>query len=235
MSGVVILLFVVFAILIIIGAYYSHLAEQKRKQELAALAAQLGWSFSVDEDDSFDSRYPQFSHFQSGSDRYAYNVFSGALRMGEDAWPAVMGDYHYETTSTDKDGKTTTHNHYFSFLIVHLPYASLPGLYLRREGFFDKIKRAFGFDDIDFESAEFSKRFFVKSSDKRFAYDVIHPAMMEYLLSCEPPGIEISDGQCCLSDGSSTWEPDEFRANVECARRFFELWPKHLTSTLERA
>ena len=99
-----------------------------------------------------------------------------------------MGDYHYQTTSSN--GKqTTTHHHYFSYCLIELPYASLPDLRIRREGIFDSLAGAFGFDDIDFESAEFSKRFHVKSSDKRFAYDVVHPAMMEFLLAEESPDV----------------------------------------------
>ena len=53
---------------------------------------------------------------------------------------------------------------------------------IRPEGFFDKVGEFFGADDIDFESAEFSRRFFVKSSDKRWAYGVIHQETMQFLL-----------------------------------------------------
>ena len=40
----------------------------------------------------------------------------------------------------------------------------------------------FGFNDIDFESAEFSRKFYVKAKDRRWAYDIIHQRMIEYLL-----------------------------------------------------
>ena len=40
----------------------------------------------------------------------------------------------------------------------------------------------FGYQDIKFESAEFSKTFCVRSPDKKFAYDVCNAKMMEYLL-----------------------------------------------------
>lgn len=41
----------------------------------------------------------------------------------------------------------------------------------------------FGVDDIDFESAQFSREFRVKSPDKKWAYDVLHQRTMEFLLS----------------------------------------------------
>src|SRR5262245_50429829 len=150
MPGIVIVIFILFAVLIIVGAYFAHQQALKRQQELAALAGELGWSFSTDYDYSFDSHYPQFGCFQSGSDRYAYNLLTCSFLVGDASSFPTMSDYHYETQSTDKDGNTTHHDHSFSFLVVDMPYANVPSLYIRREGFFDKIKRALGFDDIDF-------------------------------------------------------------------------------------
>ncbi|MGO8836814.1 MAG: hypothetical protein ACLQAH_03495 [Limisphaerales bacterium] len=46
-----------------------------------------------------------------------------------------------------------------------------------------KIAEAFGYQNIKFESAEFSKAFCVRSSDKKFAYDVCNAQMIEYLLA----------------------------------------------------
>ena len=94
-----------------------------------------------------------------------------------------MGDYHYEYDAPARQNNDDAHVHVQLFSLSICRTAQLPDLFIRREGIFDSVKRAFGFDDIDFESAEFSKRFFVKSSDKRFAYDVIHPKMMEFLLA----------------------------------------------------
>jgi hypothetical protein len=145
---------------------------------------------------------------------------------------AKMGDYHFRVTSGS--GKTrSTRTYTFSYLIVHLPYVRVPSLFIRKEGIFDAMAGALGFDDIDFESVEFSKRFHVKSADKRFAYDVVHPGMMGYLLATAPPSIDIEAGCCCMYDGDDTcWSPTEFEARVQWAHRFFELWPNHLVATL---
>jgi hypothetical protein len=226
-----ILIFVVFIVIFALFAYYSYQQRLQRVAELHALAQQLNWQFSGEEDYSFDSEYSQFSVFTQGSSGYAYNTLTGHVHIGDEHWPARMGDYHYQTTSSD--GKTThTHHHYFSYLLVDLPYPSLPYLRIRREGFFDTLAGAFGFSDINFESAEFSKRIHVKSSDKRFAYDVIHPAMMEFLLADDPPAIEIDGGCCCLTSGSDTWSAAEFRDRLNWAAKFFELWPRHLVAAL---
>jgi hypothetical protein len=228
----VILLFVIGAVAIALVALFSYQQQQKRLAELLTLAEALAWRFESGYDYSYDNEYSQFSVFRHGSDRYAYNTLVGAIQVNGAAWPARMGDFHYQTTSSD--GKTThTENHRFSYLLVNLPYPSLPDLRIRREGFFDTLAHAIGFSDINFESAEFSKRFDVKSSDKKFAYDVIHPAMMEFLMADDPPTIEINGGYCCLTAGRSTWSAEDFRHNVDWAAKFFNLWPKYLVADLK--
>jgi hypothetical protein len=105
-------------------------------------------------------------------------------------------------------------------------------LFIRRENLFDKVAGFLGFDDIDFESAEFSDRFIVKSRDKRFAYDVLHPRMMEFLLDGAPPTVEFRHGQCCLNFGEKCWSPAEFAGVFAWAGQFYALWPQHVTSSL---
>ena len=225
--------FVIVAILIAVAIYWSYQQQLRRRQELLALAGRLGWSFDPEHDSSHDERYAQFSVFRQGHSRYAFNTLRGTLEAGERAWRAQMGDYHYQITTSN--GKTTsTHTYIFSYLILHLPYENAPSLAIRREGLFDKLAGAFGFDDIDFESDEFSRRFHVKSGDKRFAYDVIHPRMMEFLLASEPPAIEIEDGACCVNDRGETWTPQEFQSRLDWVREFFALWPRHITAELDR-
>ncbi|HVT30585.1 MAG TPA: hypothetical protein VHE81_21435 [Lacipirellulaceae bacterium] len=228
----VILLFIAGVIAVILVAIYSYQQQQKRLAEMAALARELNWQFDPESDYEFDNQYSQFSEFCQGSGRYAYNTLRGTVRLGGGAWPARMGDFHYETTSSD--GKTThTDHHHLSYLLVELPYPALPDLRIRREGIFDAVAHVFGFTDINFESSEFSRRFHVKSSDKKFAYDVIHPAMMEFMLASNPPTIEIGRGCCCLTDGSGTWPAAEFREQLDWAEKFFNLWPKYLVADLK--
>jgi len=136
---------------------------------------------------------------------------------------------------TQQRESTSTTTYQFSYLIVHLPFASLPDLLIRPEGMSDKLAGAFGFDDIDFESAEFSRRFYVRSSDKRFSYDVVHPRMMEFLLTTRPPCVDIENGRCCLSDGEQRWGPIEFRVKLAWLERFYSYWPQHLTEDLKHS
>jgi hypothetical protein len=54
---------------------------------------------------------------------------------------------------------------------------------LRPENLFDKVVSMAGFDDINFESEAFSRRYHVSGANRKFVYDLVHPQMMEYLLS----------------------------------------------------
>jgi hypothetical protein len=212
-------------------AYLSWKAEQRRKQELAAFAQELGLRFDPEKDSDHDDEYAQFEIFRRGHSRVAMNTLSGALDLFDQRCHVRCGDFSYKVTTSN--GKTTTTTTYrFSYLIVHPPWDT-PPLLIRPEGLFDKIKGAFGFDDIDFESVEFSRKFYVKSNDKRFAYDVLHPRMMEFLLAQNPPMLDIEDGALCLSDGHRRWDPQGFRAKITFLRQFCELWPRHLVKDLQ--
>ena len=232
----VILVFLVLVGIAIAGAIAAQKAAQARRDALAALANELGFRFDPSNDADHDDEYAQFEIFRRGHSRSAYNTLTGDIDpAGPDAGlaplPVKMGDFTYKVTSSN--GKTTTtHTYHLSYAILHLPYANVPNLLIRPEGMFDKLAGVLGFDDIDFESAEFSRRFHVKSGDKKFAYDVCHPRMMEFLMNAKPPTIDIEHGRCCLFSGGKRWEPAEFRQALSWANAFFEQWPDHVAKQL---
>ena len=220
--------FVVLVVGIGVLAYRAH---QKRLAELRELAARLGFTFDPGDDQGHDDEYAQFAIFQRGHSRAAFATLRGELELFGRPCAVVAGDYRYKTDSgSGKNRSTTTHT--FSFLIVHPPWPS-PSLVIRPEGVFDKLKGAFGFDDIDFESEQFSRAFWVQSDDKRFAYDVLHPRMMEFLLAVRPPMLEIEHGALCVADGARRWQPAQFGAQMDFVTRFCELWPRHLVKELD--
>jgi hypothetical protein len=212
-------------VLVIVFAIHAH--QQRRLAEMITLAHALGWRFVGDRDDTHDELYAQFEVFRRGHSRYAYNTLHGTIAIHGEPCRVRMGDYHYR----QKSGKNTN-TYEFSYMIVDLPYPRLPTLLIRPEGIFDMLAGAFGMDDIDFESAEFSKRFHVTSADQRFAYDVVHPRMIEFLMNEGPPVIDIEESKCCVTDGQYKWSPDEFRKWLSWAERFFAQWPPHLVAAL---
>ncbi len=239
MEGIIpILAFLAVGVVVIIAAIAAHRKEQQRREKMAALAAELGFRFDPGKNTYHDDEYAHFEIFRRGHSRVAHNTLTGMIDpVGHDGseglhpLPVKMGDFTYKVTRSN--GKTTTtHTYRFSYVILHLPYSRVPDLLIRPEGFFDRIAGVFGYADINFESAEFSRRFHVRSPDKKFAYDVCHPRMMEFLMQSGTPAIDIEHGRCCLSDGRTRWEPAEFRQILVWAKAFFEQWPEHLVREL---
>lgn len=218
-------------LLVAVFAYFGWLQEKKRREALQGLARELGLRFDPGVDHGHDDEYAQFEIFRRGHGRVARNTLTGTVLLFDRPCRLVAGDFRYKVTSgSGKNRSTTTYR--FSYLIVHPPWDT-PPLLIRPEGMWDKLKGAFGFDDIDFESDEFSRKYYVKSSDRRFAYDVLHPRMMEFLLRERPPMIDIEHGALCLSDGRRRWEPDSFKDEIAFLGRFCELWPRHLVKELD--
>jgi hypothetical protein len=157
--------------------------ERRRRAALAAFAQQNGMRFSEGDPWNLDGRYRGVGDIGNGHDRYAFDV----LRL--DQPPLTAFQYHYktwETRTVRRGDRTVTEryekDHWRKYLILETG-AQFPSFVMRPEGLFDKLAGFVGFDDIDFESEEFSKRYFVKSANKEFAYALIHPQMMEFLMN----------------------------------------------------
>jgi hypothetical protein len=208
-GGGMIFIFILFVLLIIGGAIYSVIAARKRREELTELAARLGLEFRPDNNCELAGRFGFLDKLAQGSNRYAFNVLSGDYRQNS----VLVFDYHYETHSTDSKGHQQTHHHYFSCFILLLP-VSFPELKITREGLLSKFAQALGYEDIDFESAEFSRTFCVRSKDRKFAYDVCHGQMMEYLLANRDLSIEI-EGQALALAFDARLSAAEIESNLQ--------------------
>ena len=173
-----------FVIIAIIAVIYNAIQAQKRREGLFELSQRLNLSFDPEKDYSVSDRFNFLKELNQGENRYATNVLSGTYQGNK----VLAFDYHYATVTHDDKG-AHTEDHWFSFFIVTIPTV-FPQLTIRREGLFTKIAEAFGYQNIKFESAEFSKTFCVRSADKKFAYDFCNAKMIEYLLSNRDLNIE---------------------------------------------
>ena len=219
-------IFVIFALLIIGGAIYNHYQSEKRRDALRALALQNGWRFSESQE-SIEGRFPAFACLQRGDDRYAYNLLEGGLTQGE-----MCGfDYHYETESTDSKGRRQTDDHYFSALAIDTGLPLKP-LLIRSENFFDKIGGLFGYDDIDFESAEFNRRFCVKAEDRRWAFDVIHQSTMEFLLAAPEFTIQFG-GSTIMAYRGGLFDVGDFEQARQVVVGIIDRLPEYLLRELK--
>lgn len=240
---------IIFGVFVAIGLVYMVVkaaeAARKRAQEridaMRGFADRTGLSFFPGLDSSHDEEFAHFEVFRNGFDRFAYNTISGPIDLGAAVVQCKTGDFTYKTretyTTTDSKGRTRTRTrivkHDFSYFILELPYGSMPDVLIRREGLFDKIASAFGKNDIDFESSEFSKKYFVKCDNRKFAYDIINPRMIEFLLETKPGLIDIEHSRICLTDGYSTWPAHRFEGSLGWTLKFLEHWPDFVIKDLE--
>jgi len=214
----------IFILIGIVGSIFGAIAARKRREAMAELAGRLGLNFDADKDRNIAGRYKFLNELRQGDNRYAYNVLSGKYN-GDDI---LAFDYHYETHSTDSKGHSETHDYYFSFFILQMPVL-FPELLIHREGILSKIGQALGYDDIDFESYEFSKKFCVRSKDKKFAYDFCNAKMMEYLLANDDLSIEVENNALSISFNQCL-KPEDIEPNLERLVTIRSFMPEYLFS-----
>ncbi|MGB1697087.1 MAG: hypothetical protein ACPHK8_01655 [Thermoplasmatota archaeon] len=217
MSAVVVLLVIAGIALvgfIIFGAVWAN---RKRRQALAAWAAKRQFS---EYDASMDLGF--LTSFQAYGPGYGHRNFDGY--QGSINGVAVRAFQHQSRTKS----KDSENIHNFTVVKMEMPYAG-PDLVLKREGLHHKLFDALGGEDIDFESDEFSRKFWVKCKDRKFAYAVIHPRMMDMLL--EAPRMTLQwQGQHMVLHVSGAFHPDKAEPLIELGLAFRALLPKHLHS-----
>ena len=208
-------------LIVLIVAIFGYLREKKRREAFQMLAGRLGLRYTQ-RDNSIATRYRFLDKLRQGSSRYAFNLLEGDF----EGHPAQVFDYHYETHSTDSKGRRQTHHHYFSFFILTLP-RPFPELRIYPEGLLSKLGQMIGFDDIDFESVEFSRAFCVRSTDKKFAYDICHARMMEYLLQDRDLSLEIED-DCLAMSFNRRLRVEEIPGRLRQLVEIRNLFPEYL-------
>ncbi len=208
--------FAIFAAVLLGIAAFSIVASAKRRKALEELARRLGFSF---ESDSFDgdtaaAQYHGFDPFGRGRARRASNLLRG--RRGDVEFE--LFDYRF-TTGSGKNKKM----HRYGIIAARVPM-HFTKLRIRPEGVFDKLVAFAGFDDINFESHEFSARYHVACDDRQFAYQLIHPQAIEHLLRCPPLHWQLSGGVIVLHR-SGAFKPEDMPRAMEAVEGFMKTIP----------
>ena len=213
-----VLVIVVGAAVIGIAAWFSA----KRRKELAAWASGKGLAFHPGRDHGFDERYRAFGCLRRGYSRCAYNIAEGDWNGRR----LTAFDYRF-VTGSGKNRQT----HRFSAIVLRSDVRLKP-LRIRPENIFDRVTEFFGLDDIDFESAEFSREFHVKSSDKRWAYDVLHQRTMEFLLSMPRFSIEL-DGRHVIAWRNRRFNVETFESAIAVVEGVLDRLPEYVVHEQE--
>ena len=212
-------------IIIIVGvlAWFAWKEEKRRRKRLEEWAVRNGWLYSEAKRKDLDHTYPAQKLFGKGHSRFGRNFITGKFRGME----VACFDYEYTTGS----GKNR-HTHRHGVVILDLEHPVIP-LTIRREHALDRVGEFLGADDIDFESAEFSRTFYVKSADRKWAYDVIHTRTMDFLLkSAGDFSIAFGHNEIAVFR-SGNCQPDQYEKAVKLAHGLYELIPDFVLQQLK--
>lgn len=189
-ASLIVAVFAVGVCLVVLVAVLGHLAAKKRREEFAAFAASKGWTY-VQRDDRWCNRFDGHP-FGTGEDRTAQNIVTG--RYDDRAFEAFDYSYVTTSTSTDANGNTTTDRTTHSFSVVAIETGvELPRLEVAPEHWFGRMVGRLTNRDIELESEDFNRAFTVTCPDRKFASDVLHPQMMEFLLGHRDLGWRFQD------------------------------------------
>ena len=203
-----------------------------RGRDLAALASELGFSFYGKPDFNVERHFPDIFIFTLGTDRHLANTIRGQARLGGHDVEIIMGDYRFKTSATGDSARKRKQA--ISYAVARLPWSGMPEVMLRGEHFLDRFAAVAGFEDIDFESEAFSRRFHVKSKDRRFAYGLFDPRMMTFMIDSRPPSMEIQGDLICIHGAGELWDESRFKERLQWLGRFVQHWPEHLLDDLQR-
>jgi hypothetical protein len=207
--------------IVVVIAVIASVFEARRRKALAAFARRVGFSFNPGGAVPFDHDFAGYTPFGQGSSRRASNVITGT-RGGV---RFRMFDYRY-TTGSGKNRRT----HHYGIVAADVPLA-FPRMTMRPEGMFDKIASLAGFDDLNFESEAFSRRYHVKCDDRKRVYDLVHPRMMEYLLSLPAVHWQLGPGLVLIVRGGR-YSPTDLEHNMQMIEGFVERVPAYVRQEL---
>lgn len=162
-AGIAVIVLSLWAVPILVSAR-RHRARSTR---MRAFAADIGWRYTEQDRGLLPVRFLG-TPFRTGNERIATHVLSGAHRDQS----VVCFEYSYRAH------KRTNR---YTVVTLSLP-ASGPTLEVGQERLGHRVLGLAGVRDLQLESDEFNAAFRIGTDDERFAYDVLHPRMMEFLL-----------------------------------------------------
>lgn len=187
----------------------ARVRASRRRDAARAIASRLGLLYS--EGDPLELLERPHRLFRKGDRRRIDTTLHGVL----DGRPIALCDYVYTETSRDAQGNTSHRDYRWSLCALRLTW-SLPWIEITPEGLGRRLLNVLGVGrDVQFESDEFNRAFTVLSDDRDFAYTLIDPAMIEWLMAnAEDCHIEIEGPDMVLAVREIPWEQMPILAGV---------------------
>ena len=203
---------VMIALIVMIARYY----EKQRTEALQAVATSIGLTFAGAPSDSFLPSLSKFALFSHGHSKKARNLMTGII----DGIEMSIFDYRYTT-----GGGKNSHTHHQTVLLLRSPALDLPAFSLRPEHVFHKIGKAFGYQDINWDTHPvFSDKYLLRSSDELAIRDVFTSDILEYYE--ERPGLstEANGGQLIFFRASKKVKPEDLPGFLKNGLHIYALF-----------
>lgn len=159
---------------------FDAVRAHRHRGEYAEFALLHGWEY-VARTREYNRRFTS-APFGVGDNLHQTAVLRGSLG-GIDC---ATFTHHYETG----DDAGEKRKYVSQVTLVELP-VNLPRLELIPESLVQRAAKVVGAMDIDFESAEFNRRWRVRAAERRYAHDVLDPRMLERLIQPDAQGAMI--------------------------------------------
>jgi len=169
-------------------AYRRVVAVRARRRDLEVLAAEYGLKLMPDRHWDPPVQCLHLPLFRDGYGREARNLLMGHLT----GHPAMVFDYLCFTGS-----EKSPHLQRFHVGLFKLPIDA-PRLVIRSLHVEDILAHWLGLDPVEMESEEFNRRYHVLCADRKFAFDICRPVIMEALLDGESVAVLEMEGRFLL-------------------------------------
>lgn len=203
---------------VIIIAIVGWYRQKKRREALQQLCRQNGWHYERRNDRWASGMRDYYPLFRRGFGRRCTNV----VTIPNEPAQTTLFDYRYkERTGSGKNRSTTTYR--YKVALSRLP-APLPALSIDSENVLTRLAGSFGFTGLETESEEFNSRFRVSADDRRTAFAILNPRMIEFLMDQELEDWEIV-GDWLLIASRGRWKLEEYAGVADATAAFVDHVP----------
>ena len=210
--------------------FVNSSVEKDRCSEMARWARRHGLGFNAEDAPGLGQRFLWSKPFGPSPGGAACNVIHGVIG----AWGIILFDYR-RTPEAAEDrapvgagaGPLDDMSGEMSVVMVSFREHRFPGCVVASKDALGPISRTVMLENIDLESDEFNRHYGVWASDRKFAYDVVDPRMMEFLLANPGWAFEVAGPDVMVYTGKR-WAPGQFGPAIRALTGFVERIPAHV-------
>ncbi|NQV41411.1 MAG: hypothetical protein HQ506_03570 [Candidatus Marinimicrobia bacterium] len=193
--------------------------EKKRTEALRAAASEMKLEFSRLPDPQLLPSVSAFPLFSQGHSKKAFNVMRGKA----DEIEITLFDYRYTT-----GGGKNQHTHNQTVVLLKSSLLDVPPFSLKPQNVFHKIGKAFGYQDIDFDSNPiFSEKYLLRSTDEMVVREVFTHDILKYYEQRPGLSTEAGSGRLIFFRASKKVKPEDLPQFLKDGFHIYTLFKQH--------